>query len=213
MQPGTFNLESLNANYWAIAPEIITSVTGVLLMMVDALQKKGERRLNAMVALIGLALALLAVFGLDPKGSYFGGMIVTDSIRIFFSVTILIVAIIATLLASQFVRDEGLPPGEFFTLILFGTAGMLLLASAGDLVMVFLGLEVASITTYVMAGYRRYDVRANESSLKYFLLGSFATAFLLYGMALVYGATGTTNIAKIGAAINAGQVDYPATAL
>jgi NADH-quinone oxidoreductase subunit N len=208
MQIETLNLANLNINYWAIAPEIITSVTGVLLMLVDALQKKGERKLNATVALIGLVLALLAVFGLDKGGSYFSGMVVTDPIRIFFSVTILIVAIIGVLLASQFVRDEGLPPGEFFTLILFGTAGMLLLASAGDLVMVFLGLEIASITTYVMAGYRRYDVRANESSLKYFLLGSFATAFLLYGMALVYGATGTTNIARISAAISSGQITY-----
>jgi NADH-quinone oxidoreductase subunit N len=206
-------LENLNLNYWAIAPEIITSLTGVLLMLVDALQKKGERKLNAAVALIGLFLALFAVFGLDKGGSYFGGMVVTDPIRFFFSVTILIVAIIATLMASQFVRDEGLPPGEFFTLLLFGTAGMLMLASAGDLVMVFLGLEIASITTYVMAGYRRYDVRANESSLKYFLLGSFATAFLLYGMALVYGATGTTNIAAISAKINAGQIEYPALLL
>jgi NADH-quinone oxidoreductase subunit N len=202
-------LENLNLNYWAIAPEIITSLTGVLLMLVDALQKKGERKLNAAVALIGLVLALLSVFRLGADGSYFGGMVVTDPIRTFFSATILIVAIIATLLASQFVRDEGLPPGEFFTLLLFGTAGMLMLASAGDLVMVFLGLEIASITTYVMAGYRRYDARANESSLKYFLLGSFATAFLLYGMALVYGATGTTNIAKIGAAVNGGQIEYP----
>jgi NADH-quinone oxidoreductase subunit N len=208
MQIETLNLANLNINYWAIAPEIITSVTGVLLMLVDALQKKGERKLNATVALIGLVLALLAVIGLDKGGSYFSGMVVTDPIRIFFSVTILIVAIIGVLLASQFVRDEGLPPGEFFTLILFGTAGMLMLASAGDLVMVFLGLEIASITTYVMAGYRRYDVRANESSLKYFLLGSFATAFLLYGMALVYGATGTTNIAGISAAISAGQITY-----
>ena len=202
-------LENLNLNYWAIAPEIITSLTGVLLMLVDAMQKKGERKLNAAVALIGLVLALLSVFMLDAGGSYFSDMVVTDPIRIFFSVTILIVAIIATLLASQFLRDEGLPPGEFFTLLLFGTAGMLMLASAGDLVMVFLGLEIASITTYVMAGYRRYDARANESSLKYFLLGSFATAFLLYGMALVYGATRTTNIAKIGAAVNGGQIDYP----
>src|SRR5499426_4034199 len=213
MQLENLNLENLNLNYWAIAPEIITSLTGVLLMLVDALQKKGERKLNAAVALVGLVLALLSVFILDAGGSYFGGMVVTDPIRIFFSVTILIVAIIATLLASQFVRDEGLPPGEFFTLLLFGTAGMLMLASAGDLVIVFLGLEIASITTYVMAGYRRYDVRANESSLKYFLLGSFATAFLLYGMALVYGATGTTNIAKISSAISAGQMEFPALLL
>ncbi|HZF41356.1 MAG TPA: NADH-quinone oxidoreductase subunit N [Blastocatellia bacterium] len=214
-------LENLNLNYWAIAPEIIASLTGVLLMLVDALQKKGARKLNAAVALIGIVLALLSVFRLgesansaaNVSGGYFGGMVVIDPIRIFFSVTILIVAIIATLMASQFVRDEGLPPGEFFTLLLFGTAGMLMLASAGDLVMVFLGLEIASITTYVMAGYRRYDARANESSLKYFLLGSFATAFLLYGMALVYGATGTTNIAAISAAINAGQISYRALLL
>src|SRR5262249_6357969 len=201
MQIDTLDLKIINPNYWATGPEIMSAVSGVGVMMGDGLQKKGERRLNAMVALIGLGLALLAVFGLGQDGSYFYGMVVTDSIRIFFSGTILIVAIIAVLLASQFVRDEGLPQGEFFTLILFGSAGMLLRASAGDLVMVFLGLEIASITTYVLAGYRRYDVRANESSLKYFLLGSFATAFLLYGMALVYGATGQTNIAKISAAI------------
>ena len=164
MQLENLNLDNLNINYWAIAPEIITSLTGVSLMLVDALQKKAERKLNALVALIGLALALLSVFRLGDGGSYFGGMVVTDSIRVFFSVTILIVAMIATLLASQFVRDEGLPPGEFFTLLLFGTAGMLMLASAGDLVMVFLGLEIASITTYVMAGYRRYDARATDSS-------------------------------------------------
>src|SRR5262249_5607746 len=106
-------------------------------------------------------------------------------------------------------KDEGLPPGEFFNLIMFATAGMLMLTSAGDLVMVFLGLEIASITTYVMAGYCRYDVRANESSLKYFLLGSFSTAFLLYGMALVYGATKTTNIDLIKSVIVNGQVLYP----
>jgi NADH-quinone oxidoreductase subunit N len=206
-------LENLNLNYWAIAPEIITSVVGVLLMLVDALQKKRDSKLNASVALVGLVLALIAVFRLGAEGSYFGGMIETDQIRVFFSMTILIVAIIAVLLSSQFLRDDGLPPGEFFTLIMFATAGMLLLVAAGDLVMVFLGLEIASITTYVMAGYRRYDVRANESSLKYFLLGSFATAFLLYGMALVYGATGTTNIEKISAAISAGQVNYPALLL
>jgi NADH-quinone oxidoreductase subunit N len=206
-------LENLNLNYWAIAPEIITSLTGVLLMLVDAFQKKAERKANAIIALVGLVLALIAVFRLGAEGSYFGGMIETDQIRVFFSIIVLIVAIIAVLLASQFVRDEGLPPGEFFTLIMFATAGMLMLVAAGDLVMVFLGLEIASITTYVMAGYRRYDVRANESSLKYFLLGSFATAFLLYGMALVYGAMGTTNIEKIGAAIAADQVNYPALLL
>ena len=208
-------LNLLNLNYWAVAPEIIVSIAGVLVMLVDAFSKKGARKANAGITLVGLVLALIGVIRLSGMGgaqaqSYFSGMVVIDPIRIFFSVTILIVAILVTLLATQFLRDEALPPGEFFSLILFGTVGMLLLAAAGDLVVVFLGLEISSITTYVMAGYRRYDVRANESSLKYFLLGSFATAFLLYGMALVYGATKTTNLENIGAAITKGEVQFPA---
>jgi len=205
-------LNSLNLNYWAIAPEAIASVAAVVIMLVDAFSKKGARKINAGITLVGLLLALVAVAGLNSvgQGSYFSGMVVVDPIRVFFSVTILIVSIVVTLLASQFLRDEALPPGEFFALILFATAGMLLLAAAGDLVTVFLGLEIASITTYVMAGYRRYDARASESSLKYFLLGSFATAFLLYGMARVYGATKTTTIAGINQAISDGKVEFPA---
>ncbi|MDX2042941.1 MAG: NADH-quinone oxidoreductase subunit N [Acidobacteriota bacterium] len=205
-------LTSLNLNYAAIAPESIVSVAAVVIMLVDAFSKKGARKINAGITLVSLVLALIAVFGLNSagRGSYFAGMIVVDPIRVFFSVTILIVSIAVTLLASQFLRDEALPPGEFFALILFATAGMLLLAGAGDLVTVFLGLEIASITTYVMAGYRRYDTRASESSLKYFLLGSFATAFLLYGMSLVYGATATTNLTAINQAIAEGKVQFPA---
>lgn len=208
-------LDQFNLNYWAIAPEIITSLAAVVIMLVDALSKKGARKVNAGIALVSLVLALVAVFGLRSvgSGSYFSGMVVIDPIRLFFSVTVLIVAIVVTLLASQFLRDEALPPGEFFSLIMFATVGMLLLVAAGDLVTVFLGLEIASITTYVMAGYRRYDTRATESSLKYFLLGSFATAFLLYGMALVYGATATTNIAAISATIASDKVLHPALLL
>lgn len=205
-------LNLLNLNYWAIAPEAIVSLTAVVVMLVDAFSKKGARKINAGITLVGLLLALVAVAGLNSvgPGSYFSGMVVVDPIRVFFSVTILIVSIVVALLASQFLLDEALPPGEFFALILFATAGMLLLAAAGDLVTVFLGLEIASITTYVMAGYRRYDARASESSLKYFLLGSFATAFLLYGMALVYGATKTTTITGINQAISDGKVEFPA---
>lgn len=205
-------LTSLNLNYAAIAPESIVSVAAVVIMLVDAFSKKGARKINAGITLVSLVLAVIAVIGLNSvgRGSYFSGMIVVDPIRVFFSVTILIVSIAVTLLASQFLRDEALPPGEFFALILFATAGMLLLAGAGDLVTIFLGLEIASITTYVMAGYRRYDTRASESSLKYFLLGSFATAFLLYGMSLVYGATTTTNLIAINQAIAEGKVQFPA---
>ncbi|MBK6797264.1 MAG: NADH-quinone oxidoreductase subunit N [Acidobacteria bacterium] len=204
-------LETLNLNYWAIAPEVIVSITAVVIMLIDAFSKRGAHRANATTAMIGLVLALISVatLGRVGVGSYFAGMVVIDPIRIFFSITILIVAILVVLLASQFLSDEGLPPGEFYSLIMFATSGMLLLASAGDLVTVFLGLEIASITTYVLAGYRRYDIRSNESSLKYFLLGSFSTAFLLYGMALTYGATRTTNLDGIRQAIASGQIIYP----
>ncbi len=204
-------LNELQINYASITPEIITSLTGVVIMLVDAFTRKGARRADAILALIGLAATLMAIIALwgAPQASYFSGMIVVDHLRLFFSGLVVSVAIIATLLASQFLGDEALPPGEFYALLMFATSGMLMMTSAGDMVMIFLGLETSSISTYVLAGYRRRDVRANESSLKYFLLGSFATAFLLYGMALTYGATGSTNIETIRVAIIQGAVRYP----
>jgi NADH-quinone oxidoreductase subunit N len=200
-------LNELNLNYSSILPEIITALTGVVIMLVDAFSKKGARRANATLAVIGLGAALVALISLWAQAGAglaapelnqsFSGMIMVDRLRLFFSLVAVGAAIITALLASQFLREEALPPGEFYALLLFATTGMLLMAAAGDLVMIFLGLEISSISTYVLAGYRRHDVRATESSLKYFLLGSFSTAFLLYGMALTYGATRTTNLALI----------------
>src|SRR5207249_8445100 len=119
-------------------------------------------------------------------------------------VIFVIVSILTILISTVWIKAEDLPGGEFNSLLLFATCGMMFMASAGDLVIVFLGLEILSIATYVLAGFRRSDVRSNESSLKYFILGSFSSAFLLYGIALTYGATstaaglaGTTNIAEI----------------
>ncbi|HZS03709.1 MAG TPA: NADH-quinone oxidoreductase subunit N [Blastocatellia bacterium] len=204
-------LDQLGLDYYSILPETITSVVGVVIMMVDAFSKRGARRANATLALVGLGGALAAIVGLwaEPPGSSFSGMIVTDHLRLFFSGIAVLSAIIAVLVALQFLKDEALPPGEFFSLLMFGTCGMLIMAAAGDLVTIFLGLEISSITSYVMAGYRRTDLRANESSLKYFLLGSFSTAFLLYGMTLIYGATATTNIEHIRQAIATGQMPFP----
>jgi NADH-quinone oxidoreductase subunit N len=101
-------------------------------------------------------------------------------------------------------EKEDLPGEEYYALLMFATVGMMLMAMAGDMVMIFLGLEISSIATYVMAGYRRKDLRSNESALKYFILGSFSTAFLLYGMALIYGATGSTNLEAIRGIIKGG---------
>src|SRR6185295_7053850 len=137
-----------------------------------------------------------------------------DELRLGFTMVFLVVSALTILVSVVWVENERLPAGEFHSLLMFATAGMMFMASAGDLVMVFLGLEILSIATYVMCGFRRVDIRSNESSMKYFILGSFSSAFLLYGIALIYGATatetglpGTTNIAEI--ATRAGQSLYP----
>jgi NADH-quinone oxidoreductase subunit N len=141
-------------------------------------------------------------------------MIVLDELRLGFTLVFLLVSFLTLLVSTVWVQGENLPAGEFHSLLLFATVGMMLMAAGGDLVIIFLGLEILSIATYVMAGFRRTDVRSNESSLKYFILGSFSSAFLLYGIALTYGATGvagsagTTNIAMIAARVT--QAQYPA---
>src|SRR5690606_709335 len=114
--------------------------------------------------------------------------------RLSFSAVFLIVTAMTILVSTVWAEREDVPVGEYNALLMFATFGMMLMASGNDLVVLFLGLETLSLSTYVMAGLRRGDLKSNESAMKYFILGSFASAFLLYGMALVYGATGTTNI-------------------
>src|SRR5213080_489301 len=200
-----------------IAPELIVGIAGVIIMMVDAFAPRGQRWLTGALSLMALVAAAAASIWLwtgwvGPRTA-FNGMIVLDELRLSFTLIFIVVAILTVLISSVWIEAEKLPAGEYHSLLLFATSGMMLMASAGDLVIVFLGLEILSIATYVLAGFRRTDVRSNESSLKYFILGSFASAFLLYGIALIYGATATetlpgiTNIAAI-----AGRLDqslYP----
>lgn len=202
---------NLQLDYISILPEIITSIFGVILMMVDAQSKRAARSAGPIISLIGLALAILSLVYLwqGHNGTSFSGMIVTDHLRLYFSLVVLICSIVSILMASQFLDEEALAPGEFYSLMMFAVTGMLIMSAAGDLVTVFLGLETSSIAVYVLAGYRRTDLRSNEAALKYFLLGSFSAAFLLYGMALTYGATGSTNIDFIRQVIAAGNVTYP----
>lgn len=199
-------------NLTLIAPELIIGVAGVLVMMIDAFARRGQRWLTGGLSIVALIAAGAASIWLGAgwRGgrSAFNGMIVLDELRLSFTLIFVIVSILTILIAAAWIDIEKLPAGEFHALLLFATCGMMLMASAGDLVIVFLGLEILSIATYVMAGFRRTDVRSNESSLKYFILGSFASAFLLYGIALIYGATatatlpGTTNIATIAGRLN-----------
>jgi NADH-quinone oxidoreductase subunit N len=204
-------------NYITILPELIVSVVGFLVMLVDAFSNGRRRGLCAGLSLAGLLGALAAVgyiaYELVQKSpsvpaTTFSGMLVTDPFRIAFSAIALVVSALTVLVSIHWLDEDDLPAGEFQTLLLFATVGMLLMASAGDLVMIFLGLEILSIATYVMAGFRRRDLRSNEAGLKYFILGSFATAFLLYGMALTYGATRSTNLEVIRTTIQSGRVEW-----
>lgn len=215
-------------NWSLIAPELIVCGGAVLVMLIDAFAKPAQRWVTGSVALAGLVLAAVATIWLWAAGtaSYdaFNGMIVLDELRLGFTLIFLLVSFLTLLISTVWVEGEQLPAGEFHALLMFATVGMMLMASGNDLVIVFLGLEILSIATYVMAGFRRSDVRSNESSLKYFILGSFSSAFLLYGIALIYGATsiaepgvggtfgrvipGTTNIAELASLVNDAQ--YPA---
>src|SRR5947208_1072772 len=212
-----FQAATPDINLTLIAPELIDGVAGVIVMMVDAFARREQRWLTGSLSLISLLAAFVSSIWLwtawPAPGSAFNGMIVLDELRLSFTLIFVVVALLTILISSVWIETEKLPAGEFHSLLLFATTGMMLMASAGDLVIVFLGLEILSIATYVLAGFRRTDVRSNESSLKYFILGSFASAFLLYGIALIYGATataslpGTTNIATIATRLN--QSLYP----
>jgi NADH-quinone oxidoreductase subunit N len=207
-----------DVNLWLILPELIICVLGVVVMMVDAFGKPSQRWVTGSISLAGLAAAAASSAWLwtSWRGpvTAFNGMIVLDELRLGFTLVFLVVSALTILISMVWVEDERLPAGEFHSLLMFATAGMMFMASAGDLVIVFLGLEILSIATYVMCGFRRTDVRSNESSMKYFILGSFSSAFLLYGIALTYGATstaaglpGTTNIGEIARRLPEAQ--YP----
>src|SRR2546422_6345378 len=133
-------------------------------------------------------------------GSAFGELIRADGFSGFFHLLVGLVAFLVILASAPYLERERLAPAEFYALVLFATAGMGVLASAQELLTAFIGLEMSPISSYVLAGYRRESLKAGESAMKYFLLGSFATAFFLYGIALVYGATGTTRLSQMSAA-------------
>ena len=184
-------MEKLGINYHAILPETITAAVALLIMVIDAVARNIERRVAGAISLVGLVAAAVAVVTLWGRNgeTSFSGMIITDDFRLFFAMIFLIVTFLTVLISLRWVQDEALPIGEYFALLMFATTGMLFMSAANDLVMIFLGLEITSISTYVLCGYRRGDLRSNESAMKYFILGSFSTAFLLYGIAFVYGAT------------------------
>jgi NADH-quinone oxidoreductase subunit N len=190
------------ANFHRLAPEIILCVFGIVIMVADPFVQAVHKRTLGWLAFIGTlgALAGVRIMTSDP-GTAYSNLIRADAFSIFVHVIVIGAAALAILGSLQYLDDENIQRGEYYALVLFATAGMGILAGANELVTAFIGLEMSSISTYVLAGFRRRALKSNEASLKYFVLGSFATAFFLYGIAMVYGATGTTRIDLISAAL------------
>lgn len=189
-----------DTNIPILLPELIVAAVGIVVMVYDSFFPK-DRVTTGLISIAGLAVSaffLIRMWSGETFGaSSWNGMIAHDNLRLGFSIVFLIVTALTILISTVWVEREDVPAGEYHALLMFATFGMMLMASGNDLVIIFLGLETLSIATYVMAGLRRGDLKSNESAMKYFILGSFASAFLLYGMALIYGATGSTNLTQI----------------
>ncbi len=185
-------------NFAAIMPETILSVIAMVLLLVNVFVPSEQKAYLGYLSLVGLIVTFFSVVsGWGNPQDGFGGSVMQDNFALFFKGIFLVSAILSVLITDQYMKREECNYGELYPLILFATAGMMLMASGTDLMTIFLGLEVLSVSLYVLAGFNRNDVKSNEAGLKYFLLGAFSTGFLLYGMALTYGATGTTKIAMI----------------
>src|SRR6266850_822888 len=185
------------ADFYRVLPELIWCGFGVLAMLFQPFTR--NRHFFTALAFLG-ALAGTAgpYFAFRNAGAGFYGLIHSDAFSFFFHVLVGTVAFLVVLAAGPYLDRERLPFAEFYALLLFATAGMGVLASAQELLTAFIGLEMSSISSYILAGYRRDSLKSTESAMKYFLLGSFATAFFLYGIALVYGSSGTTMLTKMG---------------
>src|SRR5437899_11264121 len=180
-----------------VLPELVWCGFGVLAMLMQPFVR--SRHFFTFLALIGaLAGTAASVTSAMHAGPGFDGLVQSDSFSFFFRLLVGTVAFLVVLVAEPYLERERLPFAEFYALLLFATAGMGVLASAQELLTAFIGLEMSSISSYILAGYRRDSLKSSESAMKYFLLGSFATAFFLYGIALVYGASGTTKLNGMG---------------
>jgi NADH-quinone oxidoreductase subunit N len=208
----------LSSDYVRILPEIVLSLFGMVIMVLDPLmdEDQSQKTLGA-IGLAGAASALLSTwFMAQSPGLAFWNMVRVDGFSVFFHVLVIAIGIVLILTSYEYMALQKIRAGEYYGLILFGLLGMCLMSSAVELVLIFIALEISSISTYILAGFRRRSATSSESSLKYFLLGSFATAFFLYGVAMMFGATGSTNIDEISTALNSGNVPvlaYVAVAL
>jgi NADH-quinone oxidoreductase subunit N len=202
------------ADLLRFSPELILTFAGTLLMVLDPIFAWRKPKMFGHLAILAFLVAMvgaLAAYG-DP-GLSFSNLLVVDGFATFFRILVISVGILAVLSSYRYLDREVAETGEYHGLLLFSVVGQSLMVSANDLIMIFIGLEISSIATYILAGYLRNDKRNNEAALKYFLLGSFATGFFLYGIAIVYGVTGTTKLSEIHTALGAPGISFAAVSV
>lgn len=194
-------------NLLAILPQVILVVAGLLILMVDLVVT--NKRVLGWLSLLAVVATLAAAIFVRPATPEFQAMSLADGLGLIAAAAILIAAGLAILLALERADDFTRRPGPYYVLILLATAGMIAMAQGSDFLVIFLGLEIFSLALYILTGFARHNVRSAEASLKYFLLGAFASGFFLYGIALIYGATGTTDLVKISQGMAPLSVNLP----
>ena len=193
-----------NVNLQAIMPSLVLSAFGMILLMISVFSKRGRTTHVAWLSVAALVITgMITLAGWNHPQSGFAGSVLLDNFATFFSMICIVAATLTILMSDDYLKREDFPVGEYYPLILFTTAGAMWMASGTDLMTIFLGLEVLSVSLYVLAGFFRDKLSSNEAGLKYFFLGAFSTGFLLYGVALLYGVTGTTKIQGIAAYVQA----------
>jgi NADH-quinone oxidoreductase subunit N len=185
-------------DFQVLTPYILLTIWACVLLLVDLFIPKGRKGLTAFLSALGLGLTLsFTLMQIGEEATGFNGMVVLDGFSTFVNALLLVSGLLGVALAYGYVKRMGIEQGEYYTLLLFSVTGMMLMAQAADLIIVFLALELLSIPLYVLAAFARPRMQSEEAGMKYFLLGAFATGFVVYGIALIFGATGSTNIFAI----------------
>jgi len=199
------------SNYVAIIPIVSVMLTATAAMLAEAFRQPGERMPLFGLGLIGLVGAAISSIMLWDTDARSFGVVRADNFTLFINLILCVVGVLTMLFSTEVVEREGLPPGEFYALTLFGLSGMMLMAAATDLLVIFLALEVLSLSVYVLTGLRRSSSTGAEAAFKYFLLGAFSSAFFLYGIAFAFAVSGSTRLDQLGVAMSSQGTGGPPT--
>jgi NADH-quinone oxidoreductase subunit N len=187
----------------AIFPILFVTLAALVTMLAEAFRRPGERMPIGAFGMIGLAAAAVASVYLWGRNAQGFGVIAADNFGLFVTLVLVVVGMLTIMFSSPVVARDGMPSGEYYSLVLFSLAGMMMMSTATDLLVIFIALEILSLAVYVLTGIRRDTPEGTEAAFKYFLLGAFSSAFFLYGIAFAYGVAGSTRLSEIGSYLSA----------